>query len=63
MLQINWKVSREQYSYLEKQADRATNMNRKKIQEAVAVALSKAIDSAETVKFVILSWGIAMTIC
>lgn len=54
---------REQYSYLEKQADRAANMNRRKIQEAVAVALSKAVDSAETVKFVILSWGIAMTIC
>ena len=48
---------REQYSYLEKQADRAANMNRRKIQEAVAVALSKAVDSAETVKFVILSWG------
>lgn len=48
---------REQYSYLEKQADRAANMNRRKIQEAVVVALSKAVDSAETVKFVILSWG------
>ncbi len=38
-------------------------MNRRKIQEAVAVALSKAVDSAETVKFVILSWGNGDTIC
>lgn len=51
------KSKREQYAYLEKQADRAVNMNRKKLQTVIVSALSKAMDSAETVKFVLLSWG------
>ena len=51
------KSKREQYAYLEKQADRAVNMNRKKLQTVIVSALSKAMDSAETMKFVLLSWG------
>lgn len=47
----------EQYAYLEKQADRAANMNRKKLQIIIVMALSKAIEQAEATKFVILSWG------
>lgn len=51
------KSKLEQYAYLEKQADRTVNMNRRKIQTFIASATSQAMERAEETKFVILSWG------
>lgn len=51
------KSKREQYAYLEKQADRAANMNRRKLQTIIVTAVSKAVEQAEATKFIILSWG------
>lgn len=57
MLANKLKSKQEQYEYLEKQADRAFNANRKKLHLKIELALSKAFDCAETVKLVLLSWG------
>lgn len=51
------KSKREQYAYLEKQADRAAHMNRKKLRTTIITALTKAVEQAEATKFIILSWG------
>lgn len=51
------KSKREQYAYLQKQADRSANVNRRKLQTVIVSALTQAMDSAETIRFILTSWG------
>ncbi len=51
------KSKREQYAYLQKQADRSANVNRKKLYVHISAALTQAMDSAETMRFILVSWG------
>lgn len=51
------KSKREQYAYLQKQADRSANVNRRILHKVITMALIQAMDSAETMRFILLSWG------
>ncbi|MGN0107184.1 MAG: VWA domain-containing protein [Hominilimicola sp.] len=51
------KSKNEQLVYLEKMADRAVNTQKKKINADVSSALAKAVERAEGVKYVLVSWG------
>lgn len=51
------KSKREQYAYLQKQADRSANVNRRKLYVHISAALTQAMDSAETIRYILVSWG------
>lgn len=51
------KSKLEQYAYLQKQADRSANANNRKLYMAITAALTQAMDSAETIRFILTSWG------